>query len=181
MTNDSGTQSGNILPDMEDEPAEAKKTESGTTKRTLPKSEFWLNLGVVVNGVFASLPYGVAVDNMKIQSIPPPLLEGTEEQKQAREEFRSRRAISNQLVEHLQALMGKMAAGEDIHLPALTVSLHKVKPKTAEEVKVSFTLPTGFSLTAAPVKAPEVKQEPKVEPEAKAEAPAKEVKPKGRK
>lgn len=177
MASDSGTQSGNILPDMEDEPAEAKSTAQTTSRRTLPKSEFWLNLGVVVNGVFASLPYGVAVDNMKIQSIPPSLLEGTDEQKQAREEFRSRRAISNQLVEQLQGLMGKMNAGEDIHLPALTVSLHKVKPKTAEETKVSFSLPTGFSLTAPPVKAPE----PKVEPEAKAEAPVKEVKPKGRK
>lgn len=173
----SNAPNGNILPDMEDEPEAKSTTQTTGQKRTLPKSEFWLNLGVVVNGVFASLPYGVAVDNMKIQSIPPPLLEGTEEQKQAREEFRSRRAISNQLVEHLQALMGKMTAGEDIHLPALTVSLHKVKPKTAEEVKVSFTLPTGFSLTASPVKAPEAK----VEPEAKAEAPVKEAKPKGRK
>lgn len=136
MSDTSNTTGNNVLPDMEDEPSEAKSSQPIGQKRALPKSDFWLNLGVVVNGVFASLPYGVAVDNMKIQSIPPPLLEGTEEQKQAREEFRSRRAISNQLVEHLQQLMGKMAAGEDILLPALTVSLHKVKPKTADRKSV---------------------------------------------
>lgn len=152
MTNDSSTTSGNVLPDMEDEPSE-KKTETGTTQRkSLPKSEYWLNIGVIVNGVFASLPYGVACDNMKIQSVPPPLLEGSEEQKAAREEFRSRRAISNQLVEHLQALMGKQQPGEDTLLPVLAVSLHRVKPKTAEEVKTAFSLPTGFSLTAVPTK-----------------------------
>lgn len=147
MSNDSSTTSGNVLPDMEDEPSE-KKTETSTTQRkSLPKSEYWLNLGVVVNGIFASLPYGVACDNMKIQSIPPSLLEGTEEQKQSREEFRSRRKISNDLVLLLQDLMGKMQAGEDIHLPTLTVSLHKVKPKTEAETKTTLSLPVGFSLT----------------------------------
>ena len=94
------------------ETASKKNAETASAKREA--SELWLNVGVEVNGKFVSLPFGLALDTMNHV-----------EARGQNVEYVQLQNARNELLEDLKEVAAKLAPGEEIEVPVLTIRIRR--------------------------------------------------------
>lgn len=97
--------------------ANAQVAKSNAPKGNAAKreaSELWLNVGVEVNGKFVTLPFGLALDTMS------PL-----ETRGQNVEFVQFQQARNELLEDLKDIASKLAPGEEMEVPVLTIKIRR--------------------------------------------------------
>lgn len=117
--------------------------EAGNSKKDLPKAQFWINIGYVVevegeNGTehkFISLPMGIPLDTQ--EHLPT---------NSSNADFRALRSAQNDLLDQLKAEAEKLEPGQEVIIGegALVIQVRRVKaeqaPITASENKFARKL-----------------------------------------
>lgn len=89
-------------------------------KADKPKSEFWLNVGVQVGDQFISLPFGLALDDMKIMDV-----------KGNNQEWIQTVQAKNALLQALQDTAAGLESGSSVVISKLQVQLLRAsKPES---------------------------------------------------
>jgi hypothetical protein len=112
-----------VIPSFDDIVLPTSSKKEGE-KEPRKASEFWINVGILVEGKLVQLPLGIPLDGLKSRPIPSG--EG---------EFRQLRLAEASLWEQVQGVMGQMEPGQEIHLPKLTAVLRRNKQPTENENK----------------------------------------------
>ena len=108
-----------------------KSNEAGTSKKYLPKAQFWINIGYVVevqgeDGVeqkFISLPMGIPLDTQ--ERLPT---------NSSNADFRALRSAQNDLLDQLKDVAATLQPGEEkiIGEGQLVIQLRRVKAEAAQ-------------------------------------------------
>jgi hypothetical protein len=106
-----------ILPNLDEVGEQSSTTaqaESKSDKSKLPKTRYWLNVGVVRNGKLLSLPMGIPLDGLKAKAIPTiSLKDVSEEQATRRVDFRDLREEEAKLWEAFSKMFHGLKPGEE--------------------------------------------------------------------
>jgi hypothetical protein len=80
---------------------------SETKKKT--QSQFWLNVGLLVDGKHITLPRGIALDELEAKAIPNSSTKNPE--------FRNLRIREAKLWQKMQEVMATLEPGQEVELP----------------------------------------------------------------
>ena len=117
----------------------AKATNNNVNANELPKSEFWLNIGIEVNGKFVSLNKGgVPLDRLEELKVNP---------KSDNKDWVAQTMLHNNIIASLKQGAESMDWGEHKRL-TLEVELVKIN-NPAQEAEVDVEIPNPTDLIAA--------------------------------
>ena len=108
-----------ILPNLDEIAESVGQAQSNETSKTdkskLPKTKYWLNVGVVRNGKLLSLPMGIPLDGLKAKAIPTVKVDKDtpEEAAKRRIDFRDMREEEAKLWDKFSKLFHGLKPGEE--------------------------------------------------------------------
>lgn len=114
----------------------AVKDAAKEEKKERTKSQFWVNVGINIDGVHYALPLGIALDELKARPIPGP--------KTQNQEFRNLRKGEAELWAGMEKLMAKLEPGQEFDLTKnlnFSAVLRRIDAKETETVEETSDSP----------------------------------------